>query len=83
MANLEQPYMTQDLYMAAYFCLQGFTLLGVTPESEGPRKFILVDRDDRDALVEQWITATGDASIAKGYAAKLRMVKSALYGPKS
>lgn len=82
MTNLEKPYLTSDLYLAAFLCLQGMTLLGVGPEDGGPRKFILVDREDRDELVEQWITATGDARVAKGYAAKMRMVKSALYGDK-
>lgn len=82
MPNLDHPYLTQDLYLAAFLCLKGFTLLDVSPEDGNPRKFILVDRDDRDELVEQWITATGDASIAKNYAAKMRMVKKALYGDK-
>lgn len=82
MPNLDKPFLTADLYMAAYLCLEGMTLLSVTPDDGNPRKFVLVDRDDRDELVEQWTTATGDAQIAKGYAAKMRMVKKSLYGPK-
>ena len=82
MKNLDQPYLTQDIYLCAFLCLKGMTLLSVTPADGEPRKFVLVDRDDRDELVEQWITATGDAKVAKGYAAKMRMVKKALYGDK-
>jgi len=82
MTNLDKPYLTSDLYLAAFLTLKGMTLLSVTPDDGNPRKFVLVDRDDRDELVEQWITSTGDAQIAKGYAAKMRMVKKALYGDK-
>lgn len=83
MNNLDKPYLTSDLYLAAYLCLKGLTLLSVTPDDGGPRKFVLVDREDRDELVEQWITETGDAAVAKNYAAKMRMVKRALYGDKN
>jgi hypothetical protein len=77
MANLEQPYLTRDLYLTSYLCLKGMTLLKATDTE--PRNFVLVDSEDRDAFVEEWITGTGDARIAKHYAAKMRLAKKVLY----
>ncbi len=80
--NLQKPFLTQDLYMASFLCYKGLTLLGTTQEEDGPRKFILVDRDDREELVEQWVSGTGEGLICKLYAGKMRMVKKTLYGDK-
>lgn len=82
--NLERPFQTQDLYLAAFLCSQGMTLVGLAPaEPSKPKKFVLADREDREDLVEAWISgATPAALSAKTYAGKLRMVKRVLYGEK-
>jgi hypothetical protein len=83
MQNLDRPYLTRDLYLAAYLCTRGMTLLDVTPIADGePRKFIFVDSQARDDLVEDWVSGSGDATVCRTYATKIRMVKSVLYGDK-
>lgn len=79
--NLDIPFRTADLYLCAYLCVEGFTLVGVVDAKNEPgrKEYVLVDRDDRDELVERWMSYRDPINSARKYAAKLRMVKKALH----
>lgn len=77
------PYLTKDVYLAAYLCSKGMTLIGAAAYDNSPeKKFAFIDDPEREEYVEAWVTGSGDAFTCKNYASKMRIVKKVLYGPK-
>lgn len=75
-----EPFKTKDTALASFLVTKGMNLIGSVPHKDDPkvRVFVFEDQEDRDDLVEDYITGRGMVP-AKKYAYSYKIVKRIMF----